>query len=573
MGMLGNLEISGGGGNNSGTNTGDQMVFKTISVSGQSDVVADSTADTLTMVAGSNITITTDATTDTITFTGSAGVSTHSILDSAVHTDSVTQTVSRGSLIYGNSTPKWDELVIGAANRVLRSDGTDAAWSQVALATDISGDLPFANLTQGSALSVLGVTGNSTADFASIAAASDHQVLRRSGTALTFGAVNLAQSAAVTGRLAYANIVAATAARLLGASAAGDWGEIVLGTNLSFSGSTLNAASGTNNPGGTTGDIQFYTAGAFDAEAALNWNKTTNTLSADGPAIFNDSGAAVNFRVEGDTDANLLFADGTNDRVGVGTSSPSTKLHLVGVLHQDGVGTGIIDLGLSIRTANRAEFFLHSSGDNATTFFLGRDARTDANEKWLISARPSGELDGLFFYEGPYNTGAGFLERFVLAKGGNVGVGTITPDARLTVAADGTFADGNSGTLRIQGATSSTKRLNLGFDTTSNYGWIESVIVGTAIQNLCLQPRNGGNIGLGGTTFGTSAVGAVGIYNGTEPSSSPADMVQFYSVDISAGNASLGVRTEATVQTAVTASDRYLNIRVNGTTYKLLLAT
>lgn len=49
---------------------GGSLAFKTISVSGQSDVVADSTSDTLTL-AGSGITITTDASTDTITFTAS----------------------------------------------------------------------------------------------------------------------------------------------------------------------------------------------------------------------------------------------------------------------------------------------------------------------------------------------------------------------------------------------------------------------------------------------------------------------------------------------------------------------
>ncbi len=47
------------------------LAFKTIAVSGQSDVVADSPVDTLTLV-GSGITITTNATTDTITFTGAA---------------------------------------------------------------------------------------------------------------------------------------------------------------------------------------------------------------------------------------------------------------------------------------------------------------------------------------------------------------------------------------------------------------------------------------------------------------------------------------------------------------------
>lgn len=56
-----------------GTNSGDQNLFSTISVSGQSDVVADSTSDTLTLVAGTNVTITTNAGTDTITIASTGG--------------------------------------------------------------------------------------------------------------------------------------------------------------------------------------------------------------------------------------------------------------------------------------------------------------------------------------------------------------------------------------------------------------------------------------------------------------------------------------------------------------------
>ena len=51
---------------------GTDPIFKTISVSGQSDVVADLVADTLTLVAGTGMTITTNAATDTITFTSAA---------------------------------------------------------------------------------------------------------------------------------------------------------------------------------------------------------------------------------------------------------------------------------------------------------------------------------------------------------------------------------------------------------------------------------------------------------------------------------------------------------------------
>ena len=44
-----------------------QLAFRTIAVSGQSDIVADSATDTLTLVAGTNISITTDAGADSVT--------------------------------------------------------------------------------------------------------------------------------------------------------------------------------------------------------------------------------------------------------------------------------------------------------------------------------------------------------------------------------------------------------------------------------------------------------------------------------------------------------------------------
>lgn len=53
--------------------TSTQLAFKTIAVSGQSDVVAETKDDTLTLVAWTNVTITTNASTDTITISASGG--------------------------------------------------------------------------------------------------------------------------------------------------------------------------------------------------------------------------------------------------------------------------------------------------------------------------------------------------------------------------------------------------------------------------------------------------------------------------------------------------------------------
>lgn len=60
-----------------------------------------------------------------------AASSSNTLLDGSAHSDTVAQTVSRGSLVYGNSTPKWDELAVGTANTVLKSDGTDPSWGSL----------------------------------------------------------------------------------------------------------------------------------------------------------------------------------------------------------------------------------------------------------------------------------------------------------------------------------------------------------------------------------------------------------------------------------------------------------
>ena len=83
---LGSLATQSGtfSGTSSGTNTGDQNLFSTIAVSGQSNVVADAASDTLTLAAGANVTITTDAATDTVTIAavggGSGGTKTYATL-------------------------------------------------------------------------------------------------------------------------------------------------------------------------------------------------------------------------------------------------------------------------------------------------------------------------------------------------------------------------------------------------------------------------------------------------------------------------------------------------------------
>ncbi len=44
--------------------------------------------------------------------------------------------------------------------------------------------------------------------------------------------------------------------------------------------------------------------------------------------VFNDGGIDYDFRIEGDADVNLVFADASTDRIGIGTSAPSVKIDI-----------------------------------------------------------------------------------------------------------------------------------------------------------------------------------------------------------------------------------------------------
>ena len=48
-----------------------------------------------------------------------------------------------------------------------------------------------------------------------------------------------------------------------------------------------------------------------------------------GEVVVNDPGNSIDFRVEGDTDANLLFVDASTDRIGIGTNGPQALVDVV----------------------------------------------------------------------------------------------------------------------------------------------------------------------------------------------------------------------------------------------------
>jgi len=83
----------------------------------------------------------------------------------------------------------------------------------------------------------------------------------------------------------------------------------------------------------------LYTDGStmFDVLADCGNISANGTLTVAGNVslnggtfIYNEAGADLDARFEGSGDANLLYLDAGNDRIGIKTASPSTELHVVG---------------------------------------------------------------------------------------------------------------------------------------------------------------------------------------------------------------------------------------------------
>lgn len=101
------------------------------------------------------------------------------------------------------SRPSTAQILIGqsSGDPALHAISGDATMSATGVLTLAANSISDAKLRDSAALSVIGNATNATASPADIVASTDHQVLRRNGTTLGFGALNLSQAAATTGIL------------------------------------------------------------------------------------------------------------------------------------------------------------------------------------------------------------------------------------------------------------------------------------------------------------------------------------------------------------------------------------
>lgn len=153
------------------------------------------------------------------------------------------------------------------------------------------------------------------------------------------------------------------------------------------------ALSGDKVDGGTISN--FASTGIDDNATALR------LTVGDSETVINDSGAVHDTRIEGDTDANLIFAKASTDKVGIGTNTPAEKLQVNGV----------------VRANAFTSYTFTLADDGATSVDLG-----SAASGWcFVSSMLSSTAKGGFFYK----VGTSPAADSAIATPGTLGTGTL----------------------------------------------------------------------------------------------------------------------------------------------------
>ena len=279
-------------------------------------------------------------------------------------------------------------------------------------------------------------------------------------------------------------------------------------------------------PGNITGTVEFI--------LGVDSNGNVIETSAGGSGTVTGTGAATRVAFWSSTtalssDANLYW-DNTNDRLGIGTTSPSEKLNVVGVtkIEYNGIGLDIentaangADTGVRIRGARNGQSF---ATGNLTSFlrFSNYDDNTVPNSYDLaeIGAGMYHTNDDTGYFRIMTNNGTAMTKALDIDNTqnalfyANVGIGTTAPSSLLHL------SSASSPTLRIVDTTNGVTLLAFSQDSNAHVGTFSNTdLIFDTNSNERMRILNGGDVKINTTvsTLGKLSVrsqsGANTFYN------------------------------------------------------------
>ncbi len=298
-------------------------------------------------------------------------------------------------------------------------------------------------------------------------------------------------------------------------------GNVGIGTTAP--GAKLEVAGQVKITGGSPGANKVLTS---DASGLATWETLTSASIGDDSLDFDKFADSMTLDAMTKINQNgFNFGFYGTGNVGIGTTSPSARLHVEGnALISNNFYIGTTDVQLSRGAANQLDL---ASGDsfNLVSGNLQVGGTNVITSGRLVLGADGSRSAPAFSFSADTNTGmyrmgtdalsfsTGGSDRLSILSNGNVGIGTTAPNTALDVGGVGRFHSTNN--LPSSG---NIDAVEIGYWTSADFGFVSSFNRGTTTlkplyvygSELRLQPIGGGNVYFPGTGVWNSS-GNVGI--------------------------------------------------------------